>query len=299
MPSLRASLLNGYLRMVMKSKRLDLMEPARLRDFAERSGLQILPKGVARDWVSDGAVKGEWRRPESGGADITILYLHGGGYVFGSPKTHATLTAPLALYANADVFVPVYRLAPEHPCPAAIEDAVAAYDWLLAKGVRPEKLAIAGDSAGGGLTLSTLIALRDSGRPLPACAVLYSPWTDLSCSGETMGRNAKSDAMFNRESITGGAPKYYGVLGPEHPQASPLFADLRGLPPLLVFASKSEMLHSDSQRLVEKCRTEGVSVRFEERDGLSHVWPLFHPLIPEAKDALQLSAEFIQERTHI
>ena len=296
MPSLRAKLVNMYLRRSMKSKRLDLIDPPVLRAMIEKNSIPMLPKGVSHEEVNEGGVRGEWRRPESG-ADCTVLYLHGGGYVFGSPRTHRTLTAPLALAAKADVFVPVYRLAPEHPCPAAIEDAVAAYEWLLAKGVKPEKLVIGGDSAGGGLTLATLVALKEKGRPLPAGALLYSPWTDLTGGGQSMTSNAKSDAMFSRETILGGAHKYYAGLGPRDPRVSPLFADLTGLPPMLIFASDSELLYSDSVRLVEKAQVSGVPARFEVRKGLAHVWPIFHPLLPEAKEAIGVSGEFIRERT--
>jgi len=295
-PSLRARLVNRYLRLVMKPKRLDLIDPPVLRDWIERRVIALLPKGVVREDVADGAVKGEWLRPAKG-ARRTVLYLHGGGYVFGSPRTHRTLTYPLALAAEADVFAPAYRLAPEHKCPAAIEDALAAFDWLLASGRTPERIVIAGDSAGGGLALATLLALKARGGPLPACAVLFSPWTDLSGSGATIASNAGSDAMFSRETILGGAYKYYGALDPKDSRVSPLYGELSGLPPLLVFASQSEMLYDDSVRLVEKANEAGVAVRFESRRGLAHVWPLFHPLLPEAREALDIAGAFIRERT--
>ncbi|MGE0408727.1 MAG: alpha/beta hydrolase [Amphiplicatus sp.] len=293
MTSLRARLVNLYLRAVMKPKRLDEMAPVALRAFTERAVIPLLPKGVARERV-DGALKGEWQRPAR--AARTILYLHGGGYVFGSPRTHRTLTYPLALAAEANVFSLDYRLAPEHPCPAAIEDALAAYDFLLGLHA-PEKIVIAGDSAGGGLALAALVALKERGAPLPAGAILYSPWTDLTVSGETMAANARSDAMFNRASIEGGRWKYLGRLDPKDPRASPLYADLGGLPPLLVFASRSEMLFDDSRRLVEKAKAAGLHVDFVAADNLVHVWPLFHPFLPEAREALMRSGECIRTRT--
>ena len=296
MPSLRARLVNRYLRLVMKPKRLDLIDPPVLRDWIERRVIALLPKGVVREDVADGEVKGERLRPAEGTAR-TVLYLHGGGYVFGSPRTHRTLTYPLALAAEAEVFAPAYRLAPEHPCPAAIEDAIAAYEWLLAAGRKAESIVVAGDSAGGGLALAMLLALKEGRRPAPAGAVLFSPWTDLSGAGATMTSNARSDAMFNRYSILGGAPLYCGGLDPKDPLVSPLYGDLAGLPPLLVFASQSEMLYDDSKRLVEKAKEAGVAVRFESRRGLAHVWPLFHPLLPEAREALDIAGAFIRERT--
>lgn len=296
MPSLRARLVSRYIRTVMKPKRLDLMAPADLRAWAESRSVLILPKGARREDVAGERVRGEMIRP-AGGAARTVLYLHGGGYIFGSPRTHRALTYRLALSADANVFAPAYRLAPEHKCPAAIEDALAAYDWLVAAGAAPSKIVIGGDSAGGGLALATLLALKDRGGPVPAGAVLFSPWTDLTGGGETMTANAGSDAMFQRETIMGGAALYCGGLDAKDPRVSPLYGDLRGLPPLLVFASTSEMLFSDAARLVEKAKEAGVSVRFEPREGLVHVWPLFHPLMPEAREALDLAGAFIRERT--
>lgn len=295
MPSLRAKLVNRYIRTIMKPKRLDLIDPPVLRDWVERRVIPLLPKGVEREEVA-GAVKGEWLRPKAG-AGRTVLYLHGGGYVFGSPRTHRTLTYPLALAANANVFSARYRLAPEHTCPAAIDDALAAWDWLMAQGASPAKTVISGDSAGGGLALATLLALKERGRASPAGAVLFSPWTDLSGSGESIALNARSDAMFQRQTIVGGAHKYYGDLDPTDPRVSPLYGDLKDLPPLLVFASASEMLFNDATRLVDRAREAGVPVRFEPRQGLVHVWPLFHPLMPEAKEALDIAGVFIREQT--
>ncbi|MEX0644363.1 MAG: alpha/beta hydrolase, partial [Parvularculaceae bacterium] len=277
MPSLRARLVNRYIRTIMKPKRLHEIDPPVLRAWVEKNALPILPKGVARESV-DAPVKGEWQRPDTaqskGGGRPTILYLHGGGYVFGSPRTHRTLTYPLALAADAEIFAAVYRLAPEHPCPAAIEDALAAYDWLIALGKKPAGIVLAGDSAGGGLVLATLLALKARQSSMPAGAVLFSPWVDLTVSGETIAKNAESDAMFNRDSIEGGRWRYLGDLDPKDPRASPLYADLSGLPPMLVFASEAEMLYDDARRLVERAQSAGVSVTFESRPGLVHIWPL-------------------------
>jgi acetyl esterase/lipase len=296
MPSLRARLVSRYIRTVMKPKRLDLMAPAALRAWAESRSVLILPKGARREDVAGERVRGEWIRPAAG-AQRTVLYFHGGGYIFGSPRTHRALTSRLALSAGANLFAPAYRLAPEHKCPAAIEDALAAYDWLLAEGAAPSNIVIAGDSAGGGLALATLLALKERGAPAPAGAVLFSPWTDLTGGGDTMTANAGSDAMFQRETIMGGAALYRGGLDAKDPRISPLYGDLHGLPPLLVFASTSELLYSDAARLVEKAKEAGVPVRFEPREGLVHVWPLFHPLMPEAREAIDIAADFIRERT--
>ena len=280
----------------MKPKPLHEIDPPELRAWVEKSVIPLLPKGVAREEV-DGAVAGEWQRPANADGRRTIYYLHGGGYVFGSPRTHRTLTYPLALAAGAEVFSLAYRLAPEHPCPAAINDAVAGYDWLLSQGRRSEEIVMAGDSAGGGLVVTTLLALKERGRPLPAGAVLYSPFVDFAMEGASLDHNAESDAMFNKTSLIEGSKKYRGMLDTRDRRLSPIYADLSGLPPMFVFASRSEMLFDDAVRLVQKARAGGVDARFEERDGLVHVWPLFHPLLPEAKQAIKASADFIRRCT--
>lgn len=301
MPSLRAKLVNRYLRTTMKRLPLHEIEAPKLRQIFEKRLVPGLPKTVEREEIG-GPVKGEWHRPQKteAGADgrpRVVLYLHGGGYVFGSARTHRSLTYPLAEAAHADVFSLNYRLAPEHPCPAAIEDALAAYQWLRASDYDPARIAIAGDSAGGGLALATLQALRERGEPLPASAVLYSPYTDLAVEGASAQRNVQSDVMFQLDSVRLGAINYAGELGAKDPRVSPLYGDLRGLPPMLIFASSSEILYDDSTRLVKRSEKEGVDVSFVKRDGLAHVWPLFHPLMPEAKEDLARSGDFIRQHT--
>ena len=295
MASMRAQLVNRYIRMTMKSKALHEFEPAELRSVFEKRLVPGKPSGVTLEAV-DGPVTGEWHKPQSDSAEHTILYLHGGGYVFGSPRTHRSLTYPLALAANANVFSLTYRLAPDYPCPAAIEDAVAAYQWLRATGHNPDKISIAGDSAGGGLALSTMQCLRDNNEDLPASAVLYSPYTDLAVTGGSAKKNAERDAMFQLESVQLGALNYAGELGVDDPRVSPLYGEMANLPPMLIFASTDEILFDDSTRLVRRAEQEGVDVSFVAREGLVHVWPLFHPLMPEAKQTIEESAAFM--RTH-
>lgn len=297
MTSLRARLANRYLRLTMKEKPLHLIEAPALRRYFEQRRIPIYPRNVAVEPVSIGAVKGEWQRPAGGGDRPVILYIHGGGYIFGSTGLYRSMTMPMAAIAGADLFSLDYRLAPEHPCPAAIEDALAAYDWLLRKNT-PERIVLGGDSAGGGLALAVLQALRRRGGPLPAGAFLYSPWTDLAGTGATVGANARSDAMFNEATIRATGKKYAGALDLKDPRVSPLYGDFQGLPPLLVLASKDEMLFDDARRAVEKARAAGVSVRFEPGEGLCHVWPLFYPLFREAKAALELTGAFVRERTN-
>ncbi|MEL7490861.1 MAG: alpha/beta hydrolase [Pseudomonadota bacterium] len=297
MPSLRAKLVNRYIRSTMKPLPLHEIPPAKLRAIFEKRLVPFKPSGVSCETV-DEPVQGEWHRPKDGGANNVILYLHGGGYVFGSARTHRSVTFPLALAANANVFSLNYRLAPDHACPAAIDDALACYQWLRATGVEPKNITIAGDSAGGGLALATLQALRANNEETPAAAILYSPYTDLSVEGGSAKRNAESDAMFQLRSVEMGAKHYAGALSTKDPRVSPLYGDMRGLPPMLIFASTSEILYDDSTRLVRRAEEEGVDVSFVARDGLVHVWPLFHPLMPEARQAIEESAAFIQRYTH-
>ncbi|MDZ7627832.1 MAG: alpha/beta hydrolase [Parvularculaceae bacterium] len=297
MTSLRAQLANRYLRLTLKKKALHLIEPPELRSYFEARRIPVYPKSVTVEAVNEAGVKGEWHRPARAEGGRVILYLHGGAYVFGSTGLYRSMTMPMADFAAAELFSLDYRLAPEHPCPAAIEDALAAYEWLLKRGVEASSIAIGGDSAGGGLTLATLQALRDRGKPMPGCAFLYSPWADLAATGLSMTANAESDCMFQKESISAVASRYAGALDLKDPRVSPLYGDFVGLPPLLIFASKSEMLFDDARRVAEKAKAAGVNVRFEPRSGLCHVWPLFYPLYPESKEALELTGAFVRDRT--
>lgn len=297
MTSLRAQLANRYLRLTLKPKALHLIPAPELRAQFEARRIPIYPKDVKIEAVDEPRVKGEWQRPAAGGDGAVVLYLHGGAYIFGSTGLYRSLTMPMAKAANADLFSLDYRLAPEHSCPAAIEDAIAAYDWLLKQGIEPGRIVIGGDSAGGGLTLSALQALRDGGRPAPAGAFVYSPWTDLAATGRTVADNWSSDCMFQEATIRESGKQYAGSLDLKDPRVSPLYGDFLGLPPLLVLASEDEMLFDDARRMVEKAKSAGGDVRFEPRGGLSHVWPLFYPLYPETKEALALTVAFIRDRT--
>jgi epsilon-lactone hydrolase len=251
-------------------------------------GWRIRPSAAA-------PLKGEWTEPDAGLVPgRTLLYLHGGGYFFCSPLTHRSITVTLGTSAQARVFSLDYRLAPEHRFPAAIEDAVAAYRQLLADGTPASRIVIGGDSAGGGLTLSTLLALRAAGDPLPAGAILFSPWTDLAGTGATLVSNDKSDVMFTGEGIKSGGQFYLGDTLGTDPLASPLYADLAGLPPLFVQASGSEVLLADSTRLVDKARAAGVTVEFEIWPKLPHVWQIFTPFLPEARAALAKTSDFMR-----
>jgi monoterpene epsilon-lactone hydrolase len=244
--------------------------------------------------VKDGPVKGEWLRA-SGEPRRTVYYLHGGGYVACSPETHRAFTSALSRAANASVFALDYRLAPEHRFPAAVEDAVAGYRWLLDQGVAPEEIVIGGDSAGGGLTVSTLVALRDAGDRLPRATFLLSPWTDLACAGQSLDANDKRDPMFYGAGVRYMAPVYLGGASPRDPLASPVYADLSKLPPMLIHVSDNEVLLDDSTRLSDRAKQCGVDVNLRVWNNLPHAWPVFVAFrMPESFQALGEIAEFIR-----
>jgi acetyl esterase/lipase len=222
----------------------------------------------------------------------TVLYFHGGGYFFCGLSTHRPACAYLAKSAQAQVLSVDYRLAPEHIFPAAVDDAVAWWKELLAQGISPKNVVFAGDSAGGGLAVACMVAARDQGLPMPAGAVLFSPWTDLSCSGETMKTLSDADVMFNPESLPQAANFYLAGQSPTHPLASPLFADLKGLPPLMIHASRHEILLSDSTRLHDRAQQQGVKSEIHLKSKLPHVWPTM-VMLPEGRQSLKESAQFI------
>lgn len=226
----------------------------------------------------------------------TVLYFHGGGYFFCGLETHRPTCAYMARTAQARVLSVDYRMAPEHVFPAAVDDAVAWWKELLRQGAKPDEVVFAGDSAGGGLALACLVASRDQGLPLPAGAVLFSPWSDLSCSGETMKTLAKADVMFNAELLPEAAAMYLGDKPADTPLASPLFADLRGLPPLMIHASKHEILLADSTRLHANAQKAGVKSELHLKAKMPHVWPTML-MLPEARQTLKACGEFIARVT--
>jgi acetyl esterase/lipase len=249
------------------------------------------PAGVSFEVGTVGGVAGEWARP-AGAASHTLLYLHGGGYIACSPKTYRSLTGACAKLGFA-VFTPDYRLAPEHPFPAAVEDAQAAWHGLVALGHAPETLTISGDSAGGGLAMALLLSLRDRGEALPAAAVLFSPWTDLAATGGSVVTNVRRESMLWGPSLAAGATLYLGSVDPRTPLASPLYADMAGLPPLLIHVGSREILLDDSLRLAERARAAGVRVELRVWPVLPHVWQLL-PFVPEAAESLALAAAFLK-----
>jgi phosphinothricin tripeptide acetyl hydrolase len=254
------------------------------------------PPDVKVERVNAPVAPAEWLRPPSAAPGRVVLYLHGGGYVIGSPRSHRHLAAAIAGAAGASALLLDYRLAPEHPFPAAVEDATAAYRWLLDRAIAPERIVIAGDSAGGGLTVATLLALREARVPLPAGGVCISPWVDLPCAGASYETMAAADPIVRRAGVEEMARAYLGATSPRTPLASPLFADLRGLPPLLIHVGSDEVLLDDAVLLAARAKAAGVHATLEIYDRMIHVWHWFLPMLDEAQTAVEAIGRFVRSR---
>jgi epsilon-lactone hydrolase len=297
MASLRSRILHQTLRRVTNAINIprSIQEKRALIDELARRGIRI-PRDVTVRTVQAGSIHAEWVESRNTDPQKAILYLHGGGYCICSVDTHRGLAARLALASQVRVLIIDYRLAPENPYPAALDDALAAYRWLIAQGFHPRQLAIGGDSAGGGLALTTALSLRDMGEALPAALFLLSPWTDLTFSGESYRALKKKDPIFGGESGTlEFGPAYLGVADPTNPRISPLFADLNGLPPTIIHVGSDEILLDDSTRLELNLRKAGVKTRLEIWQGMWHVFQIFAPYVPEAQQSIQQIGDFISE----
>jgi acetyl esterase/lipase len=259
-------------------------------------GTLPLLDGTTVETVDIDGVPAEWVRPAVVAADACILYLHGGGYVIGSCNTHRPLASHLAARSGLPLLVVDYRLGPEHRYPAAVGDALAAYAWLRAHGFGPGGIVVAGDSAGGGLTLATLLAVRDRGLPRPALGVAISPWTDLTLSGDSMASMADRDPMVKRDGLQRMADWYLGDADPRDPLVSPLFGDPTGLPPLLIHVGEVETLRDDAVRFAERATAAGVDVTLEVWPEMIHVWHAFGAAVPESEAAVTRVAEFVAAR---
>ena len=269
---------------------------ARRAQYERAEKVFPIPPEVKVERVTAPVAPAEWLRPPSAEAGRVVLYLHGGGYVIGSPRSHRHLAAAIAGAAGASALLLDYRLAPEHPFPAAVEDATAAYRWLLDQAIAPEHIVIAGDSAGGGLTVATVLALREARVPLPAGGVCISPWVDLTCSGASYATKAAADPIVRRAGVEEMARAYLGATPPRTPLASPLFADLRGLPPLLIHVGSDEVLLDDAVQLAERAKAAGVDATLEIYDRMIHVWHWFLPMLDEAQTAVEAIGRFVRSR---
>jgi len=231
-------------------------------------------------------------RHDPGSRPRVLLYIHGGAHVACSPQTHRPITSVFAQH-DWQVFAPDYRLAPEHRFPAGLEDVVSAYAGILATGIDPSQVAVAGDSAGGNLALALCLSLRASNQDLPAALVLFSPVTDFAWTGDSILSNSKSCAMLSHEVLPVGSQLYLGNHDPRDPLASPLYADLNGLPPMLIHASDHEVLRDDSLRLAARAKQAGVVVELRTWPKVPHVWQMAHRFIPEGRTSLRLANEFL------
>ena len=269
--------------LIERRKRLDAL-----------GGQYPLPTDVRVEATDASGVAAEWTVTPEADPACVILYLHGGGYSTGSLKSHRHMVAQAGREARARTLALDYRLAPEHPFPAAVEDAVAGYRFLLSRGFAANRIAVAGDSAGGGLTVALLVSLRDAGLPLPACAWCSSPWVDLEGTGGSMTAKAMVDPMVQRPYLIELAAAYLHGVDPRAPLAAPLHADLRGLPPMLIQVGSAETLLDDAVRLAGAAGAADVRVRLEVWPDMIHVWQLFYQQVAAGRRALAEAGAFIR-----
>jgi epsilon-lactone hydrolase len=303
MPSLRSRLLlfvfkhRSWFSLRLKQPAVDWSSIESIRHFRAQceqgaSRFGKVPAGITVAPVSINGLRAEWILPAGAGKDKVIFFVHGGGYVSGSCSDHRIHVAKFVAGSHIGALLFDYRLAPEHPYPAAIDDTVAAYRWLLDQGISPARIVFAGDSAGGGLCLAALLALRDQGLPLPAAAVALSPWTDLKCTGASYRSNAEK-CMSPAGTWTAFSRHYAGDSDPGLPWMSPLYGDLHGLPPILIHAGGDEILRDDALAFAEKAAQAGVDVTVKIGVGLFHCYPVCAPLFPEATQAMADMCAFI------
>jgi len=298
MPSWQARCANAVVRLLMRhettgsERRMALM--ARFATGTPLAFQWLRTFGLRIERVRTDSLRGEWQIPARAERG-TILYFHGGGYIAGSAAGYRPLTAGLARLSHRRIFSLDYRRAPEHRFPAALDDAVHAYRWLLGMGIEPRTVALAGDSAGGGLVICALLRLRDLGVPLPAAGLCFCPWTDLAATGDSLRTNNGRCPSFLPATITKYARIYLGEASDRDPYASPVFGDLSGLPPLLLQAASNELLVDDARRIHELVEKAGGVSRLEIFDDLFHDWPILDGFLPEARLALQQAAAFLDE----
>ncbi|ABS62493.1 Alpha/beta hydrolase fold-3 domain protein [Parvibaculum lavamentivorans DS-1] len=279
-----------------RSKRAELALDERRKIMDGNAEMFPVPEGVAIERADLGGLGAEWAIPAGAEEGPVVLYFHGGGYLVGSSVSHRHVTSRLAAASKGRVLSVDYALAPEHPFPAAVNDGLKAYRWLLDKGHAPERISIGGDSAGGGLTVATLLAAREAGLPMPASAVLISPWTDLTCATESYNSCADLDPMIQGAGIRETAAAYLNGADPRDPLASPNFADLTGLPPMLIHVGTDEVLLDDSRDLAKRAKAAGVEAELEVWEGMIHVWHAFYQMLPEGEQALDRLGAYLSGR---
>ena len=291
--SIRASLISFFIRRTLKKRMAEFEDPEEVRGNASLPGTKI-PDTVTVTAVDAGGVSAEWIAPDDAVDGAGLLYLHGGGYVFGGLDSHRDIACRLAQGAGVRALLIDYRLAPEHEFPAALEDALAAYRWLLDGGQAADRLVVAGDSAGGGLSVALMTQLKSLQVPLPKAAVLMSPWTDLANTGDSVTRFGEADAMISPQAVAKFANLYLGDQDATNPLASPLYADLAGLPPTQILVGSEEVLLSDSERLAAGINAAGGQAELAVWPKMPHVFPLLAGVIPEGRQAVQDMSGFIR-----
>lgn len=301
MSSLRAKMVrritSRFVRAIDTSK-VDLAHIVEMRERLDRLS-RFLKRAlrVSAEATTVNGLYAEWLRPKAAPEGKVLLYFHGGAYLVGSCQTHRQLVSHIARAARINALVPEYRLAPEHPFPAAIEDAVGVYRSLLAQGFKPSDIYIAGDSAGGGLTIATLLSLRHEAVPLPAAAVLLSPFLDVTASGESAVTRAGQDPWFDAKEVVVVADNYCrGGEDLKHPLVSPVFANVAGLPPTFIQVGDDEILLSDSTRFAEKMKAAGLEIEIEIWPEMWHVFQLFIGKMPESRRAIRKIGAYLRER---
>ena len=301
--SLAASVLNRLLRWVEKPALRRATEPLPIRRRFERNARLLFhaPRGTQQQWQ---VLEHGGRRvdvldvvPGSLSSESVIYYIHGGGFLFGSPRTHAAMVAQLGKRLQARAVMPRYRLAPEHPFPAALDDVLTGYLGLIASGVPATRVVIGGDSAGGALTLSLLHVLLAEDHPLPGAAFCFSPLTDLTFSGESFRTNTEAEVILPAQKAELMCEMYLAGQDAHDPRVSPLFGTFTGAPPVWLTVGDTEILRDDSRRMAERLEADGVASTFIETQDLPHVWPIFHNVLPEGRETLDDLARWIEGRS--
>ena len=264
------------------------------KDADERAKAFVVPGDVTVQPVDANGVKAEWTSTPDADATRVILYLHGGGYVICSLQSHRHLVAEIGRAAGTRTLAIDYRLAPEHPFPAPVQDTVAAYRYLLDSGIKPDRIALAGDSAGGGLVVGAMLALREAGLPMPGCGWCISPWVDMEALGASFLDRAETDPTVQKATIQMMAQWYLGGADPRHPHAAPIYGDLRGLPPLLIQVGAVETLLDDSIALTRQAGTADVAVELQVWPEMMHVWQLYFPMLSAGRRAIAAGGSFVR-----
>ena len=296
--SLRAEVLRLALRCLLKDRKGTQPDIAASRRRMETMKHLVPnpPKGTRAVRVTAGGVPAVRVTTPQSRDGHHLLYLHGGAYAYGAPTHYRDFIWRIADATGTSVLCIDYRLAPEHPFPAAVDDAASAYRWMLAEGAEPRRMAIMGDSAGGGLVFGALLKLRDDGAPMPAAAVALSPWTDLALTAESLRLNADSDPMLNADQAQVFTAWYLGGADPKNPYASPLYGDMAGLPPSLIQVGSDEILRDDAVRMADRLRSAGCEAELEIWPRMPHVWPLYARVLPEGRRAVERIGGFVRAR---